>query len=137
MLSEQTKARIRYHQGYLGVSNAAGFNLGVPAALQTQFMIEQAMQVVLPSAEGKLLEVLDNLDAVEAQIVENMENIAVKKIDTIEVNLDEFTGLITRYKYWQGAVANITGCPPNEFDQRFGGYLSGGGSSSINIPVRH
>jgi uncharacterized protein YdcH (DUF465 family) len=121
--------------GYLQVQEASTFVLGVPAATQTQFVIEGAFTKVLPSAEARFRRLLDLMDRVEDQIEDNTENVAVDRVDEIELRKDELTQLIKRYKYWQGSLSNLLGVPPNPFDARpmLGmGYNGGGG---INISV--
>ena len=49
--NDQEKVRIRHHTGYSNVSAAQSFSLGVPAAVETAFLIEGAMNRVLPAAE--------------------------------------------------------------------------------------
>lgn len=133
MLTDDEKIRARMHMGYLNVQQASTFVLGVPAGVQTQFVIEGALQKVIPAAEPLLRTLLTRLDAVDEQIVENMENLAVNKVDEIELREDEFKQLIIRYRHWQGALANLLGVPPNPFDQR--PYLAGGQSGGINVSV--
>lgn len=135
MISEANKVRGRHHLGYGNVQSSATFVLGVPAAVQTAFMIEGAWSRILPQAEEMFVQHLDRLDAVEAQIDEDMENVAVNKLGTIELREDEFKQLIIRYKHFQGALANMLQVPPNPFD--FRPWLGGGysGSSGINVPV--
>lgn len=131
-LTEQEKVRARHHLGYLNVQQAATFVLGVPAAIQTQFMIEGAFSRVLPQAEARFRQLLDTLDGVEQQITDNQINLAVEKIDEITINLKEFQHLVKRYEWWRRGLANLMGILPNPFDQRFQGW---GGPDSINVSV--
>ena len=131
---EQERARCRHHLGYIQAQATSTFVLGVPAGVQTQFMIEGAWDRLLPSAYPKFVELLDRMDADEAQIDENTENVAVNEIGEIKLRDDEFQQIITRYQHWQGALGNMLGVVPNPFDQR--PWLAGGGGRSpINVPV--
>jgi len=138
MISENDRARARGHMGYLQVQQSATFQLGIPAGTQTQFTIELAFTKILPSAEKKFRELLDRLDMIEEQIVGDTENVAVDKVDEIELRKDEFRQLILRYQHWQGALANLMGIVPNPFDQRpwLGSGWNGGGGG-INVGVIH
>ncbi len=121
--------------GYLNVQDASTFVLGIPAGVQTQFVIERAFQKILAAAEPLYRKYLDKLDAIECQIVDNTENLAVEELGDIKLRGDEFQRLIDRYKWHQGALANLLGVPPNPYDARpwMGtGYNGGGG---LNIPV--
>lgn len=131
--SEEEKVRIRHHLGYLNVSQAQTFSLGTPAGVETQFLVEGAMNKVLPEALGLAKQMLANCDAIEAQIVENQDLLAVKKVDEIDVREDEFEQLQKRYGYWRNALANILGIYPNPFDKRF----SAAGGGGINVKVIH
>lgn len=125
----------RRHMGYLNVQEAATFVLGVPAGLQTQFMIEGAFQRILPAAETMVQKYLDALNGIEAQFLDDQGNIAVESIGDIKVNLKEFEGLVKQYKHWQGNLANLLGVPPNPFDMRPMFGAAGGGG--VNVPVNH
>jgi hypothetical protein len=133
-ITEADKVRARHHMGYLQVQEASTFVLGVPAGVQTQFVIEGALNKILPQAEDRFSTLLDNLDATEQQILDDQENLAVDQIAEIKVRADEFEQLVKRYQYWQGTLGNLLGVPPNPFDQRFSSW---GGSKGVNIPVMH
>jgi hypothetical protein len=131
-VTEHDRNRARKHLGYGQVQAAATFVLGVPAAVETAFMIEGAFDRILPSAESFFREVLDKLDETGRQIFESQSSIEAKKIGNIEINDKMFEQLVQRYQYWQGELANMLQVPPNPFDQRFRGY---GGGAGINISV--
>lgn len=136
MISEDDKVRARMHMGYLNVQSASTFVLGVPAAIQTQFMIEGAWDRILPGAESRFRRILDRLDKIEEQIEDDTENLAADKVDEIELRKDEFDELIKRYKHWQGSLGNMLGVLPNPFDQRpYLGAGWNGGSNGLNVSV--
>lgn len=131
--SDVEKTRIRHHLGYLNVQAAQTFALGTPAAVETQFLIEGAMNKVLPEAEVLARDLLAKCDAVESQINENQELLAVTQVDEIGVRPDEFEQLVKRYHYWRNGLANALGVYPNPFDKRFGA----GSAIGLNVPVIH
>lgn len=131
--SEEEKVQIRHHLGYLNVAQAQTFSLGTPAAVETQFLIEGAMNKVLPAAESKARQMIANCDAVESQMVENQELLVAEQVDEIKVRQDEFEALLKRYHFWRNALANILGVYPNPFDKRFASTGGGG----INVRVTH
>lgn len=135
MITEQEKVRARHHMGYLNVSAVQTFVAGIPANVESQFLIEGALNQILPQAEGQFRILLQRLDEVECQIDRNMENLAVSQVDEIKLREDEFKQLITRYKYWQGGIANLLAAPPNPFDQREWLGRGWGGGGGINAPV--
>lgn len=135
MLTDEEKVDGRRHMGYLNVQEAATFVLGVPAAVQTQFVIEGALNKLLAAAEPTFRRYIQVLNGIECQIVEDQSNLAAKQIGNIQVNTEEFTDLMKQYKFWQGQLANLLGVPPNPFDQRPGfgsGSVAGNG---VNVPV--
>lgn len=129
-LSEQEKISIRRHGGYLNVAAAATFVLGTPAAMETQFLIETAMNKVLPEAESQVREAIARCDAVLAQILENQDLLAVSAVDEITIRENEFEQLLKRYEFWRNDLMNFLGVYVNPWDKRF--Y----GRSGINVPVR-
>ena len=128
-LTEQEKVSIRDHMGYLNVAEVYTFVLGTPAGVETQFLIEGAMQRVLESALPRLRNVLQVLEQIRAQKVANLENLAVSKLGNIELRADEQKQLDAQYDQWVGVLENMIGCPRNPFDKRGGGGL--------NLPVLH
>jgi hypothetical protein len=135
MISEHNKNRARKHMGYGAVQQSATFQLGVPAGVQTAFMIEGAWARILPSAEDEFVRILNRLDTTEEQIFEDTENLAALKIGNIELNPKEFEQLIQRYRYWQGQLANMLQVAPNPFDQRPILGMGYGGGGGMNAPV--
>lgn len=133
MFTEAEKVRIRHHLGYINVAQVQTFVLGAPAAVETSFLIEGAMNRVLVEAEAQARALVANCDGVEAQMAENQELLAVTQVDEIAIRPNEFEDLLKRYHYWRNALANVLGVVPNPFDKRF----AAGGAGSINIRVVH
>jgi hypothetical protein len=131
VISEENKARARHHLGYGQVQEASTFVLGVPAAVQTAFMIEGTWSRIMASGEEHFCRLLDRLDGIEDQILEDQPNLAAEAVGTIKLNMNEFRMLLQQYSYWQGAVANLLQIPANPFDQRPFVGASGG----CNIPT--
>ena len=129
MLNDEVKNRCRLHMGNVMVQSSQTFVMGVPAGIQTQFVLEGSFDRLLPSAIPFLLRVLDNLDRILGRIMEVSENDEALEIGDIKLDPKAFQKLLRNYKFWQGTLANILGVPPNPYDQR----ESGGG---INVPVR-
>ncbi len=117
-LTEQERVQIRHHLGYVNVSAGYTFALGVPAAVETQFMIEGAMNLVMPTALPQIRRIIGILDTIEAQKVDDLELLAVNRLDTIDVNQGEQKQLDKQYDYWVNALANMLGSQRNPFDQR-------------------
>lgn len=130
-LTEEQKVRVRHHCGYLNVQEAMTFVLGTPAGVETQFIIEGAMNRIMDAAIPQLLRHLAILDTIEEQMVCDLELLAVEELDSIKINPQEQEKLTRRYNYWVSSMCNIMGVERNPFDKR----LVGIGNSSINVRV--
>jgi hypothetical protein len=130
-LAPEEKVRVRHHTGYMNIQNAQSFALGIPAAVQTQFLVEGSMTLILPEALSKFREILQKCDCTEGQMFEDQELLAVENIGSIKVRQDEQKALRDVYIYWRAELCNMLGIIPNPYDARFPG---GGG---INVPVQH
>lgn len=131
MFADDEKARIRHHMGYLNVSAVSTFSLGVPTAIETQYLIEGALNRVLPEAESLARNIVVKMDLIDAQMTDDLELLSVSKVDEIEINPNEMQILKRQYRYRQLELGNLLGIPPNPFDQRFAG------SGGINIQVNN
>lgn len=132
-LTDEEKAKIRAHMGYLNVGSASTFNLGVPAALQTTFMIEGAWDKVLPVAENLVRTYLCRLDEIEAEVFAGSDLADVLETSNIKINPNRLRDLAKYYLIAQESLANLLGVPPNPFDMRSWIQTNSGG---INVPVR-
>ena len=104
--------------GYLNVEASQTFVLGIPAAVQTQFVIEGAMNRILPQAVGIFVDYLDRMDCIECELYGGVDLASVSVIAEIQVRPDRRKELAGYYKIAQQGLANMLGIPPNPFDQR-------------------
>jgi len=133
--TDEEKVKIRHHLGYLNVQETATFVLGVPAALQTTFMIEGAFGKVLPAAENLARTLLCRLDSIEEQVFGGTDLADVDETGGVKVNRKRLPELATYYQIAQKELANLFGVVPNPFDLRLEGWL-GTGAGGISVPVR-
>lgn len=133
-LAKQEKVKVRHHLGYLNVQDAQTFVLGTPASVETQFIIEGAMDRILEEAVPEVRRHLQILDGLEDQMVNNHELMQIQKIDTIVVNSTgahrEQKELRKAYDDWVDSLANLFGVIRNPFDKRLRNY-----GRSINTRV--
>jgi len=132
-LTDEEKVKARHHLGYLQVQQSSTFVLGIPAAVQTQFMIENAFDKILLSAEPEFRRHLTILDRLENQMIDDLELLAVDQVDEIKVRATEQKELWQQYDRWRHSLANILGIIPNPYDQR----LNSAGVGGINARVIH
>jgi len=129
-LTADEKVRIRHHLGYLNVDESSTFVIGLPAGVETQFIIEGAFNRILPEAIPYLRKRLMFCDCTEEQRFDSQPNAVVKEVDGIKMGAeDEQLMLSHNYDYWRAGLANMFGIPPNPFDMRYGG-------GSLNIRVQ-
>ena len=127
-LTDDERERCRYHLGYLNTSTAASIHLGIPAASQPLFLLESAMNLLLPSGELRVRSLLAKLDSTEQRIFEAQERLAARKVGEIDLNRDECEQLEGEYRRWQLRLARQFGVSPNPFDPS-------GRGGGINVPV--
>lgn len=132
-LTKEERARVRDHLGYPNHSAASTFQFGVPAAVQTLFMIEPAMDRLLPEAEGIFRTWLAEADELVAQFRSTKENDEVTEVGEIKLNPDFQRRWGSRYDYCTGRIANMLNVPCNPFDQTRQSGVFGG---SMNLRVR-
>lgn len=130
-LTEDEQVKCRHHLGYPNVGAVQTYAFGVPAAMQTTFMIEGAMVRVLAQAESRLRFLLDKLDQAECKIDDILGIVEISKAEDTEFDPDALSKLARIYKIHQQSLANLLGIVPNPFDQR--DWLQGSGG--INVAV--
>jgi hypothetical protein len=136
-LTDQEKERVRYHLGFMQVQPAASIQLGLPAATQTSFLIENAMNNLLPAAVPRVQRILQTLDGIEGKLVEAQDRLAASQLGDLVLRGSEQgqteTDLLEReYRRWTGRLADIFGCHRYPYSER----SQGGGLVSGAIPVR-
>ncbi len=131
VITEQDKVRARHHLGYLGVQESATFSLGIPAGVQTQFMIEGALHRLLPMSVPKFLELLERLDCIECEIYDGADTATIDQIGELKINRKRLQELADVYMIARTALANLLGIVPNPYDQR--PFL--GAAGGINMSV--
>lgn len=117
-LSEDQKVKCRHHLGYPNVAEAATFALGVPANLEISFLIERAMNKLLPAGRTLLEQILGNLDTIEQQKIDDLELLSVEQVGEITINVREQLLLDVQYNHWAAALSNLLTVPRNPFDAR-------------------
>ena len=131
--TDEERIKIYYHLGYLGVAQVETFHLGVPAALQTTFMIEGAIPKLLPAAEPIARKLICRLDLLETQLYEGSDLVDVVKTGNVEINQKRFNMLARYYCQAMTSLAGLFGVVCNPFDARVWVHAGMGG---INVGVR-
>lgn len=130
--TDEEKVRCRHHLGFLNVQEAYTFVLGTPAGVETQFIIEGALNRMLPAALPLFRELLAKCDSTEAQRFEDQEALVASKVGSIDLRGREGqVGLALQYDYWRQGLANLLGIYVNPFDKR--SDVSGGGGLNVRV----
>lgn len=132
VFTDTEQASICHHMGYPRVSAISTYVLGVPAAMETTFMIQGAMIRVLQSGSAKVRECICRMDAIEAQVFCGSDLADVEEVGEIKVNRKRLLELAQYYLIAQQGLANLLGVVANPFDQR--GWLMMG-TGGINVSV--
>jgi len=119
-LSLQERERIRYHLGYLNTAPGQSIFLGLPAASQPLFILESAMNSILPEAEDTARRAVRELDCIEDQLSQQRGRLGIVTAETgirfdIAGALHE---LEDQYQLWARTLADVFGVPINPFSLR-------------------
>lgn len=131
LLSAQERVSIRHHMGYPQMKQVATFSLGTPANIQTDFLVERAMD--LANSTGGVVRIrqyLCTLDKIECSMVDGMGDYDIARFDTVEVNPQAQTQKERLYYYWLNHLSDALAIPPNPL--RFSAF----GGNGINVGVR-
>lgn len=133
MLTQEEMVKCRHHLGYPNVGEVQTFAFGVPAAMQTTFMIEGAMVRVLPNAEAMLRDLLAKLDKDECRADELLDIVEFESIEQTKYRDNALQKVAQHYLRHQQSLSNLLGIVPNPWDQR---EWVASGSGNINVPVQ-
>ena len=131
VLTEEEKNRIRYHGGYLVVDPASAIIIGIPAATQPAFLVEQAMEHIPESAVAIIRNTVAKCDITENNIMLAQTRMVARSVDEIDLNPEEADQLRGEYRFWVQKLYDILGAPINAYASAF----QSGGRPPLNIPV--
>jgi hypothetical protein len=131
VLTLEEKARVRRHGGWPNISAASTYFLGNPAAMEPFFILEAAMDAIIPSAEFLLREALDKCDRLANIIFDDADTLVASEVGDIKINPDQFEKVVQRYLWTVDDMLQVMSAYRNPFDARFAGNRPGG----INVSV--
>lgn len=136
-VAEADRERVRYHLGYLNIEPVSAIQLGFPSAQQAQFLVESAMDRLIPQAINRVLSILCTLDKIECQMVDALSRLKVQQVGEAKFRNtndepSETDLLEKEYARWAKRLADHLGVPLNTFCERFTSGMYGGGMS---VPV--
>lgn len=116
--SNQEKEAIRYHLGYPNIGEATGLTAGVPQARQFLFLVEDAMNRVLPEAEARVRTIVGSLTNIEQQLIDGQCYLKGESVGDIKVRQDHLDRLEQEYARWSSRLADILCVPKYAFSAR-------------------
>ena len=132
-LTQEERQQVRYFLGYVSVSPAASINFGMPRPIQTLFLVELAMDYLLPVGEAKVRQIIGIMDGIECRLVDAQDRLAAKSLDNLTMRPDETDALENEYYRWGGRLADTLGVPFYAYSNR---YKRHGKAYAGSIPVR-
>lgn len=142
-LSDSDRARVRRHLGYPNVSMVPTRALGVPALSQPLYLVESAMDRLLPEAADYVRQVIDVMEGIQAQIVDANRRLKAQQLGELKLRRtnDEPTEqelLWGRYGEWATVLSDELAAPINPYSAKFRQLgLAGYGGMQASTPVMH
>lgn len=132
VLTDEEKARIKYHLGYPQTDPVSSIVLGQRAFGQTSFMVDSAMDRIPTSVIGIVRQLVQILDLTEANIIDAQSFLVASAAGEVDINPNHIPNLEEQYAKWAKKLADTLGCPVNQYAAAFQG-----GCRSMNISVTH
>lgn len=118
-LTNEEKARAKYHLGYPTVNPIPGLAFGVSVPLQPLFLVISALDKVEEAMEPKIREILGTLDEIECQLAKQAKRLAVTELGGgLKTNLNAPKQLEELYMQFAGRLADILSVPFYPFSER-------------------
>lgn len=111
MLTSDEKARIRRALGFHNAATSASISLGFPRLIQPLFLVDSAMDHLLPEAEAGVRSALAKVEALDERIFKAVKRLAAEKVGSITLNPKETNQLRRERKWWVYRLADEMGVP--------------------------
>lgn len=120
MLTVEERERVRYHLGYLNITQQVSIGLGFPSASQLQFILESSMNALLPEGEAGVRRAIQELDCIEDQLSLFRTSLEVMRTGGgVEIRgPNAFRELEEQYVFWANGLSDTLGSPINPFGNR-------------------
>lgn len=125
--------RVRYHMGYLSTAPAASINFGLPAPIQTLFLVDLAVTLLLPEGVDRVRRILTILDRIEDKMIDGQDYLVANKIDGLEIREDHIDKLEDEYCRWASRLSDELGAPLYPGSTKFARLFA---KTTGSIPVR-
>ena len=136
-LTLSEKARVRYHFGYPNTSMGASLSAGIPLDTQFAFLLDRAMNLILPEAEETVRMLIGRLDQTDEAIFQCQIRMQASKVDGIELRADEMDALENAYYGQATRLADMLHAPLYPFSARFQGRTGVTSAPQTGMVARH
>jgi hypothetical protein len=119
LLTDEEKARIRFHLGYPNVSRLTALMELSPSPRQLSFLLEPAMDALLPQAVGIVRELVCQMDAIECQLAQSADRMQASSVGNLKMRADEQDALEKLYVRFGRRLADQLGVPPYPLSVRY------------------
>lgn len=137
-LTDQDKERARYHLGYMETSFAASLQLGIPRPVQTIFLLEQALGLLVNAyAVARVRKMLGYLDGIEDRMMCALPTLVAAQLGEMKLHPLASQGKLLpdslehEYVRWAKRLADVLGVPIYPYSARF--QVKGPGSANIRV----
>jgi hypothetical protein len=119
VLSNEEKTRVRYHLGYPNLTRITTLMATVPAPRQLEFLLEPAMNALLPDAVQIVRELVCQMDKIECQLGQSAERMQASQVGNLKTRADEQDALEKLYVRFGRRLADVLGVPPYPLSVRY------------------
>lgn len=119
LLTDEEKTKIRFHLGYPNVTRMTILMTEVPAPRQLGFLLEPAMDALLPDAVVLVRQIICQMDKLECQLFETAERMQASAVGNLKMRADEQDAVEKLYARFGRRLADILGVPPYPLSVRY------------------
>ena len=132
-LTAAERERAREHLGYPAAQSAAAIQLGIGKPTQTLFLVDQALDLLLPAGEERVRSILTTMDEIECRLRGATSRLSAESINGLHLRADECDRLDAEYTRWGWRLSDQLGAPPYPYSPR---YMGGQSGQACNVCVR-
>lgn len=119
LLTDEEKTKIRFHLGYPNVTRMTILMTEVPAPRQLGFLLEPAMDALLPDAVALVRQIVCQMDKLECQLFESADRMQASAVGNLKMRADEQDAVEKLYTRFGRRLADILGVPPYPLSVRY------------------
>jgi hypothetical protein len=119
LLTDEEKTKVRFHLGYPNVTRMTVLTSELPAPRQLGFLLEPAMDALLPDAVALVRQIICQMDKLECQLFESADRMQASAVGNLKMRADEQDALEKLYVRFGRRLADVLGVPPYPLSVRY------------------